>query len=138
LLICSVDTYWIPNEQITGHLGRLKARRVLVVADSCYAGLLSDEPSLLFLDNNATFSLDYVKFKLPKRARLLLSSGGDEPVLDAGGGSNSVFAAAFLEELESNTQLLPSPALFSRVQQRVKTEAARAKFKQEPQFKTIK
>src|SRR5262249_3556690 len=57
-----VDTFWIPNEQITGHLGRLPARRVLVVADSCYAGLLSSEPSFLFLDNNAQFSLDYLKF----------------------------------------------------------------------------
>ena len=32
------DTFWVPNEQITGHLGRLPAKRVLVVADSCYAG----------------------------------------------------------------------------------------------------
>ncbi len=26
------DTFWVPNEQITAHLGRLQARRVLVVA----------------------------------------------------------------------------------------------------------
>jgi uncharacterized protein len=133
-----VDTFWIPNEQITGHLGRLAARRILVVADSCYAGLLSAEPSFLFLDNTAAFSLDYVKFKLPKRARLLLSSGGDEPVLDAGGKGNSVFAEAFLDVLESNTQLLPSPALFSQVQARVKAAAARSQFKQVPEFKSIK
>jgi hypothetical protein len=133
-----VDTYWIPNEQITGHLGRLQARRILVVADSCYAGLLSAEPSFLFLDNVTQFSLDYVKFKLPKRARLLLSSGGDEPVLDAGGHGNSVFAEAFLDVLETNTQLLPSPALFSKVQERVKAAAARSQFKQVPEFKSIK
>jgi uncharacterized protein len=133
-----VDTFWIPNEQITGHLGRLPARRILVVADSCYAGLLSAEPSFLFLDNTTQFSLDYVKFKLPKRARLLLSSGGDEPVLDAGGHGNSVFAEAFLDVLESNTQLLPSPALFSLVQERVKASASRSQFKQVPEFKSIK
>jgi len=133
-----VDTFWIPNEQITGHLGRLPARRVLVVADSCYAGLLSSEPSFLFLDNNAQFSLDYVKFKLPKRARLLLSSGGDEPVLDSAGGGNSLFASAFLDVLEKNTELLPSPALFSKVQARVKSAAAQSQFKQAPEFKSIK
>ena len=133
-----VDTFWIPNEQITGHLGRLPARRVLVVADSCYAGLLSSEPSFLFLDNNAQFSLDYVKFKLPKRARLLLSSGGDEPVLDNTGGGNSLFAAAFLDVLEKNTELLPSPALFSKVQERVKAAAVQSQFKQAPEFKSIK
>ncbi len=96
------DTYWIPNEQITGHIGRIEARRVLVVADSCYSGLLSTEPSFLFLDTGAQFSLDYVRFKLPKRARLLLTSGGDEPVLDTGGGGYSVFAAAFADVLEEN------------------------------------
>jgi len=132
------DTFWIPNEQITGHLGRLPARRILVVADSCYAGLLSSEPSFLFLDNNAQFSLDYVKFKLPKRARLLLSSGGDEPVLDNNGGSNSLFASAFLEVLEKNSELLPSPALFSKVQARVKSAAAQSQFKEVPEFKSIK
>lgn len=133
-----VDTFWIPNEQITGHLGRLPARRVLVVADSCYAGLLSSEPSFLFLDNTAQFSLDYVKFKLPKRARLLLSSGGDEPVLDNAGGGNSLFAAAFLDVLEKNNELLPSPALFSKVQERVKSATAQGQFKQTPEFKSIK
>jgi uncharacterized protein len=133
-----VDTFWIPNEQITGHLGRIAALRVLVVADSCYAGLLSTEPSFLFLDSNAAFSIDYVKLKLPKRARLLLSSGGDEPVLDAGGGHNSVFANAFLEILESNTELLPSPALYAKVVQRVKSSAAHENFKQVPEFKAIK
>jgi len=133
-----VDTFWIPNEQITGHLGRLPARRVLVVADSCYAGLLSTEPSFLFLDNNTQFSLDYVKFKLPKRARLLLASGGDEPVLDSAGGNNSLFATAFLDVLEKNTELLPSPALFSKVQERVKAAAGQAQFKQTPEFKSIK
>jgi len=133
-----VDTFWIPNEQITAHLGRLLARRVLVVADSCYAGLLSSEPSFLFLDNTAQFSLDYVKFKLPKRARLLLSSGGDEPVLDNAGGGNSLFAAAFLDVLEKNTELLPSPALFSKVQERVKSATSQGQFKQAPEFKSIK
>jgi hypothetical protein len=133
-----VDTFWIPNEQITGHLGRLPARRVLVVADSCYAGLLSSEPSFLFLDNNTQFSLDYVKFKLPKRARLLLASGGDEPVLDSAGGGNSLFATAFLDILEKNTELLPSPALFSKVQARVKAAAGQSQFKQAPEFKSIK
>ncbi|HUO81014.1 MAG TPA: caspase family protein [Steroidobacteraceae bacterium] len=132
------DTFWIPNEQITGHLGRIEARRVLVVADSCYAGLLSTEPSFLFLGDGAQFSLDYVKFKLPKRSRLLLTSGGDEPVLDTGGGGYSVFAKAFADVLDENAELLPSPALFAQVQARVKVAAARLQFKQVPEFKSIK
>ncbi len=132
------DTYWVPNEQITGHLGRLPARRVLVVADSCYAGLLSTDPSYLFLNDKVTYSKDYIKFKLPKRARLLLSSGGDKPVLDEGSGGNSVFARAFLDELEANQGILSSPELFSRIRKRVEIAARKNKFVQVPEFKSIK
>jgi uncharacterized coiled-coil protein SlyX len=132
------DTFWVPNEQITGHLARLPAKRVLVVADSCYAGLLSTDPSYLFLDNKVAYSKEYIKFKLPKRARLLLSSGGDKPVLDEGSGGNSVFARAFLDELESNQGILSSPELFSRIRKRVEVAAQKNKFVQTPEFKSIK
>jgi uncharacterized protein len=132
------DRFWIPNEQITGHLGRLQARRVLVVADSCYAGLLSTDPSYLFLNDKVAYSKEYIKYKLPKRSRLLLSSGGDRPVLDEGSGGNSVFARAFLDELEANQGILSSPELFSRIRKRVEHAAATNKFVQNPEFKSIK
>jgi hypothetical protein len=132
------DTFWVPNEQITGHLGRLVARRVLVVADSCYSGLLSTDPSYLFFNAQTGYSKDYLKYKLEKRARLLLSSGGDEPVLDQGGAGNSVFAKAFLDELENNTGILSSPELFTRIRKRVEIAAAKNKFVQTPEFKSIK
>ena len=132
------DRFWIPNEQITGHLGRLTARRVLVVADSCYSGLLSTDPSYLFLNDKVAYSKEYIKFKLPKRSRLLLSSGGDKPVLDEGSGGNSVFARAFLDELEANQGILSSPELFSRIRKRVEVAAAKNKFVQTPEFKSIK
>ncbi|MFL6550334.1 MAG: caspase family protein [Povalibacter sp.] len=132
------DTFWVPNEQITGHLSRLPAKRVLVVADSCYAGLLSTDPSYLFMNDKVSYSRDYVMYKLPKRSRLLLTSGGDSPVLDEGGGGNSVFARAFLDELENNTGILSSPELFSRVRKRVEVAAAHNKFVQTPEFKSIK
>jgi uncharacterized caspase-like protein len=132
------DTFWVANEQVTGHLARLPARRVLVVADSCYAGLLSDDPSFLMRQGSSRVSLDYVRIRLPKRARLLIASGGDQPVLDAGGGRNSVFARAFLEALESNRDVLSAPVLFARLQERVEAAAARTRFRQVPEFKAIK
>jgi uncharacterized caspase-like protein len=133
-----IDTFWVANEQVTGHLARLPARRVLVVADSCYAGLLSDDPSFLMRPDAAGVSLDYVRIRLPKRARLLIASGGDQPVLDEGGEGNSVFARAFLDVLEANREVLSAPALFARLQERVKTGAARSGFRQVPEFKAIK
>jgi uncharacterized caspase-like protein len=132
------DTFWVANEQVTGHLARLPARRVLVVADSCYAGLLSDDPSFLLRHDASGASLDYVRIRLPKRARLLIASGGDQPVLDTGGEGNSVFARAFLDALEANGDVLSAPALFARLQDRVKAAAARTGFRQVPEFKAIK
>jgi uncharacterized protein len=132
------DTFWVPNEQVTAHLARLPAKRVLLVSDSCYAGLLSPDPSYLFANDKVGYSSDYIKFKLPKRSRLLLSSGGDRPVLDSGGGGNSVFARAFLEELEANNYVLPVPQLFARIRKRVEAIAAHNTFVQAPEFQSIK
>jgi uncharacterized protein len=132
------DTYWVPNEQITSHIGRLQAKRVLVVADSCYAGLLSTDSSFFFLDKPTEVSKEYIMFKLPKRSRLLIASGGDNPVLDEGGQGDSVFGKAFLDVLESNTAIMTAPALFSKVQGKVKEGALRNHFDEQPEFKSIK
>jgi hypothetical protein len=132
------DTFWVPNEQITAHLARLPAKRILVVADSCYAGLLSTDPSYLFAGGSGGYTKEYIAYKLPKRARLLIASGGDQPVLDTGGGANSVFALAFVNELESNQGILAAPELFSRIAKRVEADAAQNKFVEKPQFKSIK
>jgi len=134
------NTFWVAIEFVTGHLAQIRAKRILVVADSCYAGPLSTEPSFLLVgDDGPQYSnMEFLKFKLGKRSRLLLSSGGDRPVLDEGGGNHSVFARAFLDELEQNDRLLPSPELFLRVRERVSLRAAELEFEQTPEFKTIK
>jgi len=59
-------------------------------------------------------------------------------LFDEGGGGNSVFARAFLDELEANQGILSSPELFSRVRKRVEVAAAHNKFVQTPEFKSIK
>jgi len=132
------DTFWVPNEQITAHVARLVARRVLVIADSCYAGLLSSEPGVNVFGTESQFSLDYVKYKLPKRARLVLASGGDEPVLDTGGQGDSVFARAFLDVLSGNDGILSTTALFTQVREHVKAGATRSHVTQVPELKAIK
>lgn len=131
------DTFWIQNEQITAHLARLPARRILVIADSCYSGLLSTDPSYLFLGDGG-YSRQYIRLKLPRRSRLLISSGGDNPVLDSGGDGDSVFAHALLEVLQSNQGLLSAPQLFGRLRERVQAEAKTNNFTETPEFKTIR
>ena len=134
------DTHWIPNESITRHLGRLKAKRVLVVADSCYAGLLSDAPDFLFLNQGGAgnYSAEFMKYKLSRSSRLMISSGGDAPVLDNGGTGHSVFASAFIDILNNNDQILSGPQLFSQLRPIVMEKSEAVGFLQEPDFKTIK
>lgn len=132
------DTFWIQNEQITAHLARLQARRILLIADSCYAGLLSADPSYLFLGASGGYSRDYLSLKLPKRSRLLISSGGDNPVLDSGGEGDSVFAHALLEVLQSNQGLLSTPDLFGRLQAQMQKAGGQTRFAETPEFKTIR
>lgn len=131
------DTNWIANEFVTRHLARLNAKRVLVVADSCYAGLLSSSPDFLILgdqQNNAEF----LRYKAGKRSRLLLASGGDQPVLDSNNSQHSIFASAFVDTLKNNKEIMTGPDLFKAVHARVVKESAAANFEQEPQYRAIK
>jgi hypothetical protein len=132
------DTFWVPNSQITAHLARLPAKRILVVADSCYAGLLSSDPGVNIFGTETHLTMDYVKYKLPKRARLLIAAGGNEPVLDEGGDGDSVFARAFLDVLKSNSQILSTPALYTQIEAKMKSEEAGRHVEEVPQLKAIR
>jgi uncharacterized protein len=132
------DTFWVSNEFVTRHLGHTKAKRVLVVADSCYAGLLSSEPGYLFMGDKNNYTEEYVRYKMPKKSRLLLSSGGDKPVLDNAGEGHSVFARAFLDALDNAQGVISAPELFLRVKDQVTARAQAENFSQRPEFKVIK
>ena len=135
------DTFWVANEFVTRHLARINAKRVLVVADSCYSGLLSSAPGFLMMGDNSKYTNEYIKYKAPKRSRLLLASGGDFPVLDSSGDTDenySIFTKAFLNALSNNNKILSAPQLFIDVRSTVKTSAQDVGFEQTPIYKTIK
>ena len=50
-----------------------------------------------------------------QRVRVALTSGGLEPVVDSGGGGHSVFAAAFLDGLKANTDVLLGHELYTKI-----------------------
>jgi len=132
------DSRWVSNESVTRHLSRIKAKRVLVVADSCYSGLLSAAPSFVFAGSNVTKSEAYLSYILPKKSRLLLTSGGDRPVLDNLGNGHSIFARVLLDKLESNSKILASSDLFNLIRDEVSKSASDLGLEQTPQFKPIK
>ena len=91
------DTNWIMAERITSNLKRIPAKHILVVSDSCYSGTLT-RAAQVDLFSTAT-RVSYINKILNKQARVLIASGGNEPVTDTGGVRHSVFAQAFIRAL---------------------------------------
>jgi len=131
------DTLWVPNDFVSRHLGRIDARRVLVLADSCFAGLLGDDPGYVMI-GEGNYTDEYIKWKMPKRSRLVISSGGDYPIVEDAERLNSVFARALLETLESNDQVLTAPELFLRIRSLVRRAAGEARLAPDPELKALK
>ena len=130
---------WISNSALTELVNAITAKHVLVVADSCYSGLLTRTALANIqggrsLDARAT----WLKKIAAKRARLVLTSGGVAPVLDEGGGDHSVFAKAFIDTLSSNTDVIEGQKLFRQVSAMVAVAADRYKVDQVPEYAPIR
>jgi len=104
---------WIANASITRQLKAMPAKHVLVIADSCYSGTLTR--GIVVADRAPGYLIRLAE----RRSRTALTSGGVEPVSDAGSGANSVFAFALLQELRANQGLLEAGELFAKLRRRV-------------------
>jgi hypothetical protein len=111
---------WIANSAITAYFKAITAKHVLVVADSCYSGKLTRG---IRMNDRAPDDLSRLS---ERRARVVLTSGGLEPVADSGGGDHSAFAAAFLGALESNQQVLDTTTLYGQIRRPVMLAADQA------------
>ncbi len=130
---------WISNVEITDILNVMSAKHVLVVADSCYSGALT-RTAVARLQPGMTdkAQLEWYEVMAKTRSRIVLTSGGVKPVLDAGGGQHSVFAKAFLDVLNENQEIMESYDLYRSVSERVAKASTRLRIEQEPQFAPIK
>lgn len=107
------DTFWVPTEQVSSHLARLPARRIMVVTDSAFAGLLADNPAFLLASGPEALLTDaYIGLRFPNKSRLLLTSGQDFPLASERDPGTSVFAEAFIRALQDNESVITGPALF--------------------------
>ena len=104
---------WISNSVISTTLKALEAKHVMVVADSCYSGTLVRGLKI------AGKTSDYIRRMAEKRARVVLTSGGLEPVADLGGSGHSPFAKAFIDVLSANTSVMDGTSMFSELRRSV-------------------
>ncbi len=110
-------SYWIPYDAdtdsdtnyieaksiVTTNLKRIAARQILIVADSCYAGTLSRSTDVR-LQTDQSNRAAYLAKLSNRPSRVLIASGGNEPVSDRGGGGHSVFARALLDGLSQHRE----------------------------------
>jgi len=108
------DVFWIDNAAVTSKMRAMNAKHVMVIADSCYSGKLIRG---IHVNNRRP---GYLQRLAERRARVVLTSGGVEPVSDAGGRDNhSVFSAALLTALEENAGVLEGHELFTKIRRPV-------------------
>ena len=70
-------------------------------------------------------------------SRTVLTSGGDQPVMDAGGGGHSIFARVFLQVLRDNDRVMEGTALYGALFDQVRQSAAQYRVEQEPRYAYI-
>lgn len=133
---------WISNTSITDMLNAMRAKHILVVADSCYSGSmsLSSVPRLDAESDevDTKVKLKWLQVMAKVRSRTVLTSGGLQPVLDQGIGDHSVFASAFISTLKNNDGILEAYKLYRNLFGEVRRSASLYGVDQQPEYSAIK
>jgi hypothetical protein len=117
---------WIRNSAITDSIKGMQAKHVLLVADSCFSGTL-----LRNVDVKRTGR--FYEQMANRSARLVMTSGGIEPVMDEGGDGHSVFARNLLRRLKSSDRIIDGTSLYQAIREPVVMTS-----EQVPQYSNIR
>jgi uncharacterized caspase-like protein len=129
----SDNTKWLDARSVTDQLKLMSARQVLVIADSCFSGTMTRAATT---DLRAGSTRDtYLNKLADKPSRVLIASGGNEPVSDTGGQGHSLFASVLLSALRN-----PFDAVFSaeELMTRHLKESVAGRSEQTPEYRVIR
>jgi len=132
---------WIPTQQVTDLISQFEARKIIIIADSCFSGVLTRSSILspgIKIDVKNQKHLRWLQAMSKGKSRTVLTSGGLQPVLDGGGGEHSVFAKHFLAALNNNKSVIDAHTLYNRIFPAVKEDAITLNVEQSPQYAPIK
>jgi hypothetical protein len=121
-----VTGYWVPvdakrdkkgayirNSTIRDYIAALKAKHVYLVADSCFSGSLF---AGVTRSKPPATTDRYYQEAYSRKSRQAITSGGNEPVSDAGYDGHSIFAYYFLNALRDNKEpYLTATKLFTTI-----------------------
>lgn len=124
----------ISAQDINFYLSTIKARKVLVVSDSCYSGAFTrDLVDVIDTDSWETREKYYMMLAA-KKSRVVMTAGGLQPVPDGLGNGHSLFARAFINALVDNDDIALARDLFGRIRHVVVNNALAARLDQEPLY----
>jgi uncharacterized caspase-like protein len=106
-------TTWLEAEAVVTAIQRLNVRHVLVVADSCFSGAVQMRSAEAAAPGRVERQ-HFLAQRMTRPSRQFITAGGNEPVLDGGGGGHSVFARAFLDALRSEKEAFTASELQTR------------------------
>ena len=128
------STNWLATEiELLPIFDEMKARHVLVMADSCFAS--ADSPPEVLRDSPD--DLEDLRQRHTQISRMVMTSGGNAPVVDHVGGRHSIFAEELLEILRANTEPLGVDELYARVRPAIESAALANKVEQIPTLEPI-
>ena len=101
---------WISNADIDRLMRALPASQVAMISDSCFSGSLVSGERI----RGVTSPQDPGTL-LGRRAAVVMTSGGNEPVFDSGKNGHSPFAWSLMQSLQQVAAWKPGSSLFEQV-----------------------
>lgn len=117
---------WILNSTITDSIKGMDAKHVLLIADSCFSGTL-------LRSTQVKRTGKFYSQMASRTARLVMTSGGVEPVMDSGSDGHSVFARSLLAKLNSSDAIIDGTSLYQSIREPVVMSS-----EQVPQYSNIR
>ena len=112
---------WISNADVVDELRAIKAKHILLVADSCFAGSLTRGVS--FSPESENMNQEWIEKIRLLKTRRVLTSGNLEPVTDEGFDGHSVFAYHFIKALNNVDDLVTGDEIFFGIKNDIQLNA---------------
>ncbi len=127
------NTKWLETRSIADQFKLISAKHILVIADSCFSGTMTRSANTSIAANSTRENYLNKLFKKP--ARVLIASGGNEPVTDAGGAGHSIFSDVLITSLnDTHDSVFTAEELMTR---HVK-ESVAGRTAQTPEYSVIR
>lgn len=103
---------WISNADIGRLLRQLPAQQLAMISDSCFSGSLVSGERIRSTGGSSGQDANAL---LSRRAAVVMSSGGNEPVFDSGKNGHSPFAWSLMQSLGQVSAWKPGASVFEQV-----------------------